>query len=349
MGGSGGTATAGCSLALAVALAACSRGGHGTVAGDVSGGADGGPPPPEGGVAAAPTGAPAPPRPAPALPASEGEASRDTFARLEDDPLLQSHLAVLRAHFGAETRGPFEVQRVDLAGGAKALLVALRNDAQPLVLVVDRDRLLWAKERPVAGITPPVKHLALAPRPDGGVAVFGWVEALGLVMARMWADDSYPFGDFEVFYPAACDSLSAAHAMGFGWVVVCGTRGGARAARMREDGTEALARSGLPVGATSAVGPVSLAFDTPETFVLVQRAAAVGGERVLAFRYDAQGNDLWRNPLELPGLGLARDTEERIALKSLEDGGARAEPLRGRAIRGKPCVIHSDGSAGPAE
>jgi hypothetical protein len=272
---------------------------------------------------------------------------RETLSRLEDDPLLRSHLAVLREHFGADAQGPFEVQRVDLAGGARALLVALRNDTQPFVLVVDRDRLLWSKQRPVAGVTPPVKHLALAPRPDGGVIVFGWVEALGLVMARMWADDSNPFGDFEIFAPAACDSLTAAYKAGFGWAVVCGAKDGARAAHMRENGTEALPRSGVPVGATSGVGPTSIAFDSPASFVLVQRAAAVGGERVLAFRYGAQGTQ-WVGPVEVKGLGIARDVDERIRLESLEEGGIRAEPLQGKAIRGTPQVIHVDASDPPA-
>jgi hypothetical protein len=116
---------------------------------------------------------------------------------------------------------------------------------------------------------------------------------------------------------------------------------------MRENGTEALPRSGVPVGATSGVGPTSIAFDSPASFVLVQRAAAVGGERVLAFRYGAQGTQ-WVGPVEVKGLGIARDVDERIRLESLEEGGIRAEPLQGKAIRGTPQVIHVDASDPPA-
>jgi hypothetical protein len=281
-------------------------------------------------------------RPALAPPRS-GEAERGTVQRLEDDPLLRSHLPALREHFGAGARGPFEVQRSVLAGGATALLVSLPNDGDPFVLVVDRDQPLWTKARPVAGILPPVRHLALAPRPDGGVVVFGWVETLRTVAARMWADDSNPFGDFEIFAPDACDALSAAYAPGFGWVVVCSGKGGARAARMRDDGTAAWGRLGVPVGAPSAVGPSSVAFDTPSSFLLLQRAAAAGGERILGYRYDGRAMDLWAAPVDLGGIGIAAGAGERIVARSL-DKGVRVDPLQGRAVRGKPLEVAPDGS-----
>ncbi len=269
-------------------------------------------------------------------------------ARLDVDPLLRSHLATLRQHFGADARGPFEVQRVELAGGATALLVSLAEEADPFVLVVDRDQLLWTKPRPTAGILPPVRHLALAPRPDGGVVVFGWVEALRTVAARMWADDSNPFGDFEIFAPDACDALSAAYAAGFGWVVVCSSKaGGVRAQRMRDDGTTAWGRFGAPLGAASVAGPVTVAFDTPSSFVLLQRAVGVGGERVLGYRYDGRAMELWGSPVDLGGLGIAAGAGERIEAEALDKGGVRVAPLQGRAIRGKPTEVTSDGKVRP--
>jgi hypothetical protein len=276
-------------------------------------------------------------------PPQSGEAVRFTVPRLDADVLLRAHLAVLQQHFGADAAGPFEVQRTGLAGGATAFLVSRPHEGDPFVLVVDRDALLWTKQRPVAGILAPVRHPALVPRPDGGAAIFAWVEALGTVAARMWADDSNPFGEFEVFSPDRCDDLSAAYERGFGWIVVCSSPAGARAALMREDGTMTWGRHGLPVGAPSAVGPTTVAFDTSASFLLLQRAASAGGERVLAYRFDGAGHELWAAPVDLAVLGLAADPDERIRATSLEEHGVRAEPLRSKALRGKACDIGPDG------
>jgi hypothetical protein len=313
---------------------------------------------PEGLQSAAPVGAPAEggvsgvalPGPArasapanPLTPAPPGEAVRSVLARLGDQPLLRAQLSALHDHFGPDLGGPFEVQSITLAGGANGVLVSRPDDADPIFLVVDRDRLLWSKKRPVAGITPPVRHLAVAPGPDGGAVVFGWVEALGMIAARMWADDSNPFGDFEVFAPDRCDALSAAYAAGFGWVIVCAGPGGARAARMTEDITMPWGRRGVPLGSASAAGPATVAFDSESSFVLLQRAASARGERVLASRYDGRGMDLWAAPVPVDAVGIAVDARERIVAQSTGNGEVRVEPLRGKAVHGQPCAVSSDG------
>jgi hypothetical protein len=289
--------------------------------------------------------APAPaPAPAPTLP--PGESLRSTLPRLDADPLLRSQLPTLRDHFGPDALCPFEVQRATLSAGTTAFLVSRPHDVDPIALVVDRDRLLWTKQRPVAGILPPVRHLALAPGPAGGVVVFGWVQALGSVAARMWADDSNPFGDFEVFAPDGCDALSAGYEGGLGWVVVCVAPGGARGARMTDDITMPWGHRGVPLGAPSASGPATVAFDSPTSFVLLERAASARGERVVAYRFDGRGMDLWPAPVPVDALGIALDADERINAESLDNGGVLARPLHGKAVPGRPCELASDGTLG---
>jgi hypothetical protein len=270
--------------------------------------------------------------PAPQLdapPAQAGEARRATLPRLEADPTLRPQLAVLRDHFGPGAKGPFESQRVDLVGGRTALVLSRAPDADPIALVVDRDQLAWTKLRPTAGIVPPVQHLALAPHPDGGVVVFVWVATLHTVAARMWADDGSPFGDFELFAPVACDALSAAYGPGQGWVVACASSNGTRAQRMREDATTAWGRDGVSVGSTGAAGPATLVFDSPSTFVALQRVAAIGGDRLLAFRYDGRAQPLWPAPIELGVIPPGAMPGERLQAGALREGVVRVELPRG--------------------
>jgi len=280
-------------------------------------------------------------------PAPAGEARRSTVARLDGDALLRAQLGILRDHFGGDTKGPFEQQRVGLAGGRTAILLSRAEDRDPIVLVVDRDQLLWSKVRPVAGILPPVRHLALAPHPDGGVVVFGWVGGLHTVAARMWADDSNPFGDFELFEPDGCDALSAAYAAGLGWFVACASRTGTRAQRMKEDCTPAWGHNGVPVG-TASVGPATLVFDTSSTLVLVQRAAAAGGDRLLAFRYDASAHDLWDAPVDLRTAARAAGGE-RVEASRVRDGVVRVEsPRHGPGAGPLAVEVDSSGQVRPA-
>ncbi len=272
-----------------------------------------------------------------------GEAERTTVASFWADPLLRSHLKTLRDHFGADARGPFDVQRANLAGGATGVLVSGPHEADPVVLVVDRDRLLWTKQHPTGGILQPVRHLAIAPLRDGGVVVFGFVESLGTVAARMWAEDSNAFGDFEVFASERCDALSASYSAGFGWVVVCTTPEGARGGRMKDDITMPWGPRGVPLGAPTPVGSATVAFDSPSSFVLLQRAASARGERVLAYRFDGRGMELWASPLTLDGLGVVASVDERIRAESMDKGGIRVEPLLGKARPGRGCEVTAEG------
>ncbi len=257
-----------------------------------------------------------------------GEARRTTVAALEQEVTLRPHLGFLREHFG-RARGPFEVQRVSLADGRTAVLASAADESEPVALVFDRDEIVWSKKRPTAGILAPVQHLALAPRPDGGVALFAWVAPLHLAVSRMWADDSNPFGDFELFAPAACDSLSAAYAPRQGWIVACASSAGTHAQRMREDGTTAWGHDGALLGAPGLAGPATIVFDSASTLILLQRVAAVGGDRLLAFRYDANAEALWPGP---SALGTAAPGgAPRLQASLARDGVVRVELPRGLA------------------
>jgi len=281
-------------------------------------------------------------------PPAAGEARRATIARLEADPLLRAQLGILRDHFGADAKGPYEEQRVDLAGGRTAVMVSRTEEREPVVLVIDREQLLWSKLRPTAGILPPVRHLALSPRPDGGVVVFGWVEALHTVAARMWAEDSNPFGDFELFEADGCDALSAAYAPGQGWVVACAARTGTRVQRMRDDGVLAWGRQGVPLGASSPE-PVTIVWDTRSTLMLLQREAAPGTGRFLAFRYDTNAHDLWEAPVDLKLTSRTTPVGERIEAVNVRDGLVRVQAARRIPGTGPFAVeVDSSGKVRPA-
>jgi hypothetical protein len=287
------------------------------------------------------------PASAPAI--TTGEAHRFSVARFDEDPLLRAQGALLRAHFGESARegahdgahGPFAVQAVDLATGAKAFLVAHADESEPIVIVVDRDRLEWQKPRPIAGMVLPSGHVTLAPRPDGGAAVFVWVEKLQTVAARMWADDGNAFGDFEVFRPERCDSMSVAYGEGWGWIVACASPAGVRAARLREDATLASDASGVALGSGHSTGPVAIAIDSLSSFVLVEPAAAVSVDRLLAFRYDTNFAPLWPSPVDL---GLASHPSARTEASAVRIGLVRVQGVRtANAPRSPAIEITSSG------
>jgi hypothetical protein len=208
---------------------------------------------------------------------------------LERDPLLRPYLSTLRAHFlEGGPAGPFAVQWIDRAGGGAAVLVSRADESDPVVLAVDRDRIVFTRDHPVAGITPPALHVTIAPGPERGVAVFSYVPAMKLVAARMWADDGNPYAEIVTLTTDSCDALTAAYDAGLGWIVACSSKTGTRAQRLREDLTGAWGTEGAVVGTIGPVERPLISFDDDaKTWTLTQRAKAVGGDRTLTFRYDA--------------------------------------------------------------
>jgi hypothetical protein len=276
---------------------------------------------------ATPTAAtPAPaPAPAPALPpippAPPGEAQRKTVQALEREPLLVPQLAPLRAHFqvdGGTLRGPFVVQRIERAGGGDGVLVSRADESDPVAMALDRGQLVFSKERPVAGITPPVQHVTIAPGPERGMVVFGYVATLHLVAARMWADDGNPFAEIVVLECPACDALAAAYWPRNGWLVACSSKDGTRAQLLRENLTSAWGNAGLVLGTAGPVASVRIAIDSPAEWTLVQRARAVGGDRTLTYRYDADAQ-----PVAQP-IPSSSTSKTNVELGGMTGGNPRA-------------------------
>ncbi|MDP8998833.1 MAG: hypothetical protein M3O46_01840 [Myxococcota bacterium] len=224
------------------------------------------------------------------------------------------------------------MQHVDLAGGRMGILVSRSKDADPILLVIDRDQLAWSRPRPIGGITPPFVKLAIAPRPDGGVALFGYVAALHILAARMWAESGDPYADIELATIDACDSLSAAYGSGLGWIVACASRSGTRVQRLREDGATAWGPGGSPVGLASEVGAAAIAFDTPQTWMMLQRAKGVGFDRLLAWRFDARAEPIWASAANVGALPskIRPASDERFEV-SAGEGLVRVELPRGLA------------------
>jgi hypothetical protein len=267
--------------------AACSRGSI-TAAVIDAGRAE---PPPETAPVASASHTEATPWRPPLPPAPSGEAARSTLQGLDRDPLLRPQLAKLREHFDGGVSGPFVEQRAELQGGRVAVLLSRPDETEPIVLVLDRNDLVFEKAHPTAGIAPPVAHPTIAPGPEGGVVLFTYVASLHIVAARMWADDSNPYAEIEVFRPDGCDAMAAAYAPGAGWIVACSSDGGTRAQRLRENLTSAWPHDGLPVGPRSpVVGRPAVAFDGPSTWTLAERAKAVGGDRQITARYGLDGD-----------------------------------------------------------
>jgi hypothetical protein len=299
--------------------------------------------PPEAGVPTEPapsssevasSSAPAPPPPpAPTLPpippAPPGEAQRKTVQALEADQLLVPQLARLRTHFqvdGGTLRGPFVVQRIERSGGGDGVLVSRADESDPFAMALDRGQLVFSKERPVAGITPPVQHVTIAPGPERGIVLFGYVATLHLVAARMWADDGNPFAEIVALEAPACDALAAAYWPGNGWLLACSSKDGTRTQLLRENLTSAWGTAGLVLGNAGPVASARIAIDSPTEWTLVQRARAVGGDRTLTFRYDAEAQPVAQSgapfgPSARPSAGPQPMPSSSTSKTSVELGG----------------------------
>jgi hypothetical protein len=212
--------------------------------------------------------------------------------------------------------------------------VSLPDESMPMALAVADGHVEWVKERPAAGIIPPVTHLAVVPHPDGGAVLFAFVPSVDVVAARIWSSDGGPFADLEVLDVDECDALSAAYAPRVGWLVVAARRGGARAQLLREDGTVAWPRSGVEVGAPWRAGaPVTIVVDTPRSAMLFQYATRGGADHVLASAWDFDLGALWRAPVDIGAVPLVRTGEERLDATLEASGAVRVELPRGVAAR----------------
>jgi hypothetical protein len=74
--------------------------------------------------------------------------------------------------------------------------------------------------------------------------------------------------------------------------VACSSKDGTRAQLLRSNLTSAWGTAGLILGTAGPVASARIAIDSPTEWTLVQRARAVGGDRTLMYRYDAEAQPM---------------------------------------------------------
>lgn len=283
------------------------------------------------------------------------EARRLRVTNIEENrALFGDAAALLASHFG-RPRGSFDVQIAPLTAKGRRMLFVVdaekpASDARPMAVVVDAaGAVVWSKERPLAGIMPPVGPVAIAGAPLGRVALAACDPPTSVVALRLWDDDGSPFADFQVMTQVeSCDALSLLYWPGHGWIVVAVRPGSTRGILVRESGSFAWERSielgggigGPPMkGVRGRPSAATLAADTPGTFVLVQAGQHSTREgapvHALAFRYDLRGNSLWDSAVDLGALPKAPEREARMTVAPL-DSGVRVTLPSGRELVVRP-------------
>lgn len=258
--------------------------------------------------------------------------------RVADDArVLRPHAAVVDAHFG----GPraLELQMVGLAGDRRAVLVsAAEGDARSMLLVVDgRNNLLWSRERPLAGMRPGVRQVALCAGPDGEALAVWHDTDSSVVAARRWAADGGLLADFTVMDADGCDAIAALYWPQHGWVIVASRQGSARAQLLGERGQRAWGNVGRSVApGFRGPAPIGLALDGEDGVVVVQPGYAANGltrdvaDRWFATRLDDGGRATWSAPIDLgeaPRPGRAPLPKPQLSF--VEDGVVAVTLARG--------------------
>jgi hypothetical protein len=260
--------------------------------------------------------------------------------RLSDDPALARHRDALTAHFGMALPFPLEVQTAALPGARRAMLILGPPEArEPLILVTDAGGATsWIKERPLAGIVPGVRELALLGGPEGGVSLAFCDPAGKLGALRQWDADGGIVADYEVLDLTSCDAISALHWPGQGFVVAASGAAPARAQLLDGSGRRAWGRAGLELPWKPAAGaPVTIAPDTDATVVLLQVGAAgepggrPGAPAAMAMRFDVHGTALWPRPIAV-GRPSAPPAA-RLVVRATGAGALRVELAPGPAPR----------------
>jgi len=269
-------------------------------------------------------------------PASTGlEARRSVVTHIDADPILSANADALRKQHGGAIPASLAVQATDLgADRRRAIVVASeRKDGtleNPMLLVVDEHgTLLWSKERPVAGIKPPVGPLAVAAGPHGRISMAVCDPPTSTVALRLWDSDGSPFADFAVLETKACDAISLLYWPQHGWLVALAAGAETRVQLVTETGGRAWG-AGRVLGARfRTIAPVTLASDSATSFVLVQYSQSPGVDRdvdhAVAFRYDDQAQPLWPAPVDLGAVRRIAPGQERITLMKTSDGVLRAQ------------------------
>jgi hypothetical protein len=283
------------------------------------------------------------------------EPSRRALARLDDDPDLAEHAEKIRAHFGGDVPSPLAVQTATLDGPRTAwLLQGAGDDPNPMVLVADEHgALVFDNDRPLVGIVPGARELALAPAAEGAVSLVFYDPPSHTLAVRTWRADGTVLADHVLLELEACDAVSALRWPDHGLVVVASRAGGARAQRLADDGLLAWGRDGVAVPtAWRAPAPVSLALDTAGSLVMVHHGHARGAsgpgaaDHLVAERFDPTGAMLWPKPLDLGPVARVTASSERVRLESESRGALRVLLETPKASRGPRAIeLASDGTA----
>lgn len=289
-----------------------------------------------------PARAPSAPAPARAVSGAVGsglEARRSSVTRVEADPVLSANVAALRKQHGGALPASLAVQATDLgANRRRAILVgAERSDGtldSPMLFVVDEHgALLWSKDRPAAGIKPPVGALAIAAGPHGRFALAACDTPTSSVALRLWDDDGSPFADFQALETKACDAITLLYWPRHGWLIAIAAGPDTRVQLVTEAGGLAWGQ-GLVLGARfRTIAPASLASDGASSFVLVQYSQSPGADRdvdhAVAYRYDDRGQPLWPAPTDLGAVRRIVPGQPRIVLARTNDNVLRASLVGG--------------------
>jgi hypothetical protein len=271
-----------------------------------------------------------------------GDVRIDVLPQLRDVPELSRHAEVVRAHFADAKM--VSVQRAELAAAAHALLISRETDDAALVLVTDAaGELLWKKERPLAGVVPGARHLALAAGHGGQVLLL--FHAASWVGVRAWHPDGSILADHQLLDMPACSGLAAVHWPGVGLIAVASSRAGPRAQLLSLRGTLPWGHEGVGVGSPWRAPPaLSVAIQNDGWLLSQQGNGAAGDDRWLVFRYDERALAGWPAPLDL---GPGATPEQRLSLRAAADGRVVAGPFSGRATPARRVWITPAGGVQP--
>lgn len=332
---------------LALAVGACSRSGA-----QPDGGSDAGAEASAASPSASPsaTVTPAPSETASAAPAprrrevsggvgSGLEARRSVVSRVEADPILAANVAALRTQHGGALPASLAVQATDLgADRRRAILAGVERadgslDSPMLFIVDEHGALQWSKDRPAAGIKPPVGALAIAAGPHGRFAMAACDTPTSSVALRLWDEDGSPFADFQALETKACDAVTLLYWPNHGWLISIAAGPDTRLQLVTDSGGLKWGPGRVLGARFRTIAPVSLASDGPTSFVLVQYSQSPGADRdvdhAVAFRYDDNGQPLWPAPIDLGAVRRVAPGQERIALTRTNDGVLRASLVGG--------------------
>ncbi len=255
------------------------------------------------------------------------EAQRSHVASFREDPSVAVERDLLALHYNGPEKIELDLQTSPLTAANRRVVLATvtavpTQYARAIAYVVDdaAKKVVWSRDRPVAGIKPPVGPTAIGAGPHGRVALAVCDPPTSTVALRIWDHDGAPFADFNALSFDGCDSLSLMYWPRHGWVVAVGRAGATRVRLVTEGGSPGWP-GGLDLGVRpkeGAIAPASIAADTDDTFVLVQLAQPNGEPgspfHALAFRYDAHGVAIWPAAVDLGALPKAPAAGERVKL-----------------------------------